>query len=156
MRCPIQHIDITENPKLSMRRDILIIAAVVVICAVIALILLSTMGPAHAEITTVTTDKDLYHSNEKMNITITVNSAGNMDNTTARIEGIRDDSGKLRISHEMPANLSAGPNVIFYEYKLPSCSHCSGIEEGTYEVNVTLIRNGVPVSNMTRSVELRQ
>ena len=139
-----------------MRRDILIIAAVVVVCAVIGMILLSVMGPAHAEITAVSTDKDLYHSNEHMNITFMVNSAGNMDNTTARIEGIRDEDGKLRIKHDMPANLTAGPNVLFYSYKLPSCSECSGLGEGTYQVNVTLIRNGVPVSNMTRSVELRQ
>jgi len=156
MQCPIQHIDITQNLNLSMRRDILIIAAVVVICAVVAMILLSVMGPAHAEITAVTTDKDLYHSNEKMNITIMVNSAGNMDNTTARIEGIRDDDGKFRIKHDMPANLSEGSNVLVYEYKLPSCSKCSGLGEGTYQVNVTLIRNGVPVSNMTHSVELKQ
>ncbi len=139
-----------------MRRDILIIAAVVVTCAVIGMILLSVMGPAHAEITGISTDKDLYHSNEIMNITIIVNSAGNMDNTTARIEGIQDKNGKMRISHDMPTNLSAGPNVLFYEYKLPTCSHCSGLEEGTYQVNVTLIRNGVPVSNMTLPVELRQ
>ena len=139
-----------------MRRDILIIGAALVVCALIALILLSVLGPAHAEITAVSTDKDLYHSNELMKITITVNSAGNMDNTTARIEGIRDDDAKLRISHDMPANLSTGPNVLFYEYKLPACSHCSGLEEGTYQVNVTLIRNGAPVSNMTHSVELRQ
>jgi hypothetical protein len=139
-----------------MRRDILIIAAVVVLCAVIALILLSTLGPAHAEITSVTTDKDLYHSNEIMNITIMVNSAGNMDNTTARIEGISDENGKMRISHEMPANLSAGPNILFYAYKLPSCSKCAGLDAGTYQVNVTLIRNGSPVSNMTHSFQLEQ
>jgi uncharacterized membrane protein len=139
-----------------MRRDILIIGAALVVCALIALILLSVLGPAHAEITAVTTDKDLYHSNENLNITILINSAGNMDNTTARIEGIRDENGKMRISHEMPANLTAGPNILFYQYKLPSCSKCSGLEEGTYQVNVTLIRNSAPISNMTHSFELRQ
>ena len=139
-----------------MRRDILIIGAALVVCALIALILLSVLGPAHAEITAVTTDKDLYHSNENLNITILINSAGNMDNTTARIEGIQDENGKMRISHEMPANLTAGPNILFYQYKLPSCSKCSGLEEGTYQVNVTLIRNGAPISNMTHSFELRQ
>ena len=139
-----------------MRRDILIIGAVVVVCAVIALILLSVLGPAHAEVTGVTTDKDLYHSNEKMNITIMVNSAGDMSNTTARIQGILDSDGKMRISHDMPANLSAGPNILMYQYKLPSCSKCSGLEEGTYQVNVSLIRNGALVSNMTHSFELRQ
>ncbi len=139
-----------------MRRDILIIGAALIVCAIVALILLSVLGPAHAEITAVTTDKDLYHSNEKMNITFLINSAGNMDNTTARIEGIQDQDGHLRISHDMPANLTAGPNIFFYQHQLPSCSKCSGLGEGTYQVNVTLLRNGIQISNMTHSFELRQ
>jgi hypothetical protein len=139
-----------------MRRELLIIAAAVVICAFIALVLTSILGPAHAEITSLTTDKDLYHSNEIMKITIMVNSVGSMENTTARFEGILDENGLMRISHDMPINLSVGPNILTYEYNLPSCSKCSGLAEGTYQVTATLIRNGDPISNMTYSFQLKQ
>ena len=141
---------------MNMNRNILIIAAVLVVCAAIAIVFLPVVGPANTEITTVSTDKDLYHSNEFMKIIITINSAGNLDNATVRIEGIRDEYGMMRITHDMPVNLSPGPNIFFYEYQLPSCSKCSGLGEGTYPVNVTLLRNGVPLSTMTRSVELKQ
>ena len=120
------------------------------------MILPLVVGPAQTKITAVTTDKDLYHSNEIMKITIAINSAGNLDNATVSIDCIRDQYGMMRITHDMPVNLSPGPNIFFYEYNLPSCSKCSGLGEGTYQVNVTLLRRGVPLSTMTHSVELKQ
>jgi len=140
-----------------MRKDVLVGIIVVVIVAAIAVILLSLPPePARAEITAVTTDKDLYHSNEIMKIVISVNSAGKMDNTTVRIEGIQDHHGGMRLSHVMPANISPGPAVFTYDYQLPSCSSCAGLNPGVYEFNVTLVRNSAIISNMTQSVQIEQ
>jgi hypothetical protein len=140
-----------------MRRDVLAAVIVVVIVAVIAIILLSLPPqPAGAQITAVTTDKELYHSNEVMNIVISVTTAGNLDNTTVRIEGISDRHGRMRLSHEIPANLSAGPATFIYDYQLPSCSSCAGLDPGLYQVNISLVKNGVIISNMTRNVQIEQ
>jgi hypothetical protein len=140
-----------------MRRDVLATVIVVVIVAVIVIILLSlSHQPAEAHITAVTTDKELYHSNEIMNIVISVMSAGNVDNSTVRIEGISDRHGRMRLFHEIPANLSSGPATFIYDYQLPSCSSCAGLDPGTYQVNITLEQNGVVISNMTRSVRIEQ
>jgi hypothetical protein len=139
-----------------MGKDIL---AIVISALILAACLISagcTSSPRGATITAVTTDKDLYHSNDIMNIAISVMTAGTMDNTTVRIEGISDRHGRMRLSHEIPANLSTGPATFIYDYQLPSCSSCAGLDPGTYEVNITLVRNGVIISNMTRTVQLEQ
>jgi hypothetical protein len=138
-----------------MRRDLPVVILAVVILAAIAVILSSLLSePARAEITAITTDKDLYHSDEVMKITISANATQKMDNTTVRIEGIEDWYGKMHLSHEIPVTLSPGPVVFTYDYKLPSCSKCSGLPYGVYKINVTLIRNGAIISNMTRPVQI--
>jgi hypothetical protein len=140
-----------------MHRDTL--AAIVIVLVVVAIVVILSLhpaGPAHPAITAVTTDKDLYHSNEIMKIAVFLNSSQKTDDTTVRIEGIQDRFGRMRLSHNMPANISPGSVVLTYDFQLPSCSSCSGLKRGFYEINVTLVRNGAIISNMTRSVQLSQ
>jgi maltose-binding protein MalE len=139
-----------------MQRKIVIIALAVVIIVVLAAVALLFAGPAHAEIASVTTDKDLYHSSEVMKMTIAVSSSGNMDNTTVRIDGIRDTYNRTRLSHEIHANLTSGQIIFTYDFELPSCSRCAGLPEGSYPFNVTLVHDNVVISNMTGSVQIAQ
>jgi hypothetical protein len=145
-----------EHRSYNMRRDLLIVAIVVVAVAVIGVILLSHSGPVNAQIASVETEKDLYHSDEIMNITVEVTSTGNLDNATLMIEGIQDKHGRTRLSHEMQVNLTSGVNNFTYDYQLPECSSCAGLNAGTYQVNVTLTENGTVISNATKSVEIQQ
>ncbi len=141
-----------------MRRDVLIVAVVVAAILVVAVsaILVSSFSPARAEIAAVSTDKDLYHSKETMKIAIMVRSSGQMDNTTVRIEGIEDKNGRMRLSHSMPAQITSDQTVVNYSYELPSCSKCAGLDPGDYQFNVTLERNGIPISNATHSIRIEQ
>ena len=140
-----------------MRRDVLILIVVVVVIAAAALAAIPLLfGPAHAEITSVSTDRDLYHSNEVMHIVIGVNSAGNIGNTSLNINGIIDRNGNTRLTHEIEAPLSPGPAVLTYDYQLPPCSHCAGLDPGMYEFNVTLVHDGVEISRMAHSVDIEQ
>ncbi|MBP1929754.1 hypothetical protein J2741_002350 [Methanolinea mesophila] len=140
-----------------MRRDILILIVVVVIIAAAVLVVVPLLfGPASAEITSVSTDRDLYHSNEVMHIMIGVNAAGNLENTTMSISGIVDSHGNNRLSHEMAVPLSPGPAVLTYDYQLPPCSHCAGLDPGPYEFNVTLLHDGIEISRMAHSVDIEQ
>ena len=140
-----------------MHRDTLAAIIIVpVVAAIVVILFLHPAGPALPAITAVTTDKDLYHSNEVMKIAISLNSSQKTNDTTVRIEGIQDRFGRMRLSHTMPANISPGSVVLTYDYQLPSCSSCSGLKGGVYEINVTLDRNGAIISNMTRSVQLSQ
>ena len=140
-----------------MRRDVLILIVAVGVIAVAAVAAIPLLfGPAHAEITSVSTDRDLYHSNEVMHITIGVNAAGNMGNSTLDINGITDRNGNIRLTHEMEAQLSPGPAILTYDYQLPPCSHCAGLDPGMYEFNVTLVQDGVELSRMAHSVDIEQ
>ena len=140
-----------------MRRDVLILIVVVVVIAAAVLAAIPLLfGPAHAEITSVSTDRDLYHSNEVIHITIGVSASGNMGNITMNINGITDRNGNIRLSHEMAAPLSPGPAILTDDYQLPACSHCSGLDPGLYEFNVTLVQDGVELSRMAHSVDIEQ
>jgi uncharacterized protein (DUF58 family) len=138
------------------RNSLAVIILVLLLAAVAVILFLLPPEPPRAEITAVTTDKDRYHSNEVMNITISVHADRTMDNTTLSIEGIQDRFGRMRLSKTLPASLSAGPANITYDFRLPSCSSCAGLLPGTYEINVTLFRNGAVLSNMTQSVKLEK
>jgi hypothetical protein len=141
-----------------MQKNTLIFIAVlvVILLAVSAMACTSLFKPASAEVTSVTTDRDLYHSNDVMMMKILVNSTGFTTDTTLKIEGITDTYGQTRLSHIMRANLTPGPNVFLYDYHLPTCSKCSGLDPGNYPLNITLDKNGTIISNMTITVHLEQ
>jgi len=137
-----------------MRRDLLIVTVILVIIAASAVP--GCLGPGTARITSVTTDKDLYHSKEVMNITVLASSQGDMHNTTLRLRGIQSQHGDFQLDEEIPVNLSPGLNTLVYDHQLPSCSSCSGLGAGTYQIEVELIHNGMIASNMTHSFKLEQ
>jgi hypothetical protein len=139
-----------------MRRDLLIIAgALMVVVLVVALVVLSG-AIAHADILSVTTDNDLYHSNNVMKITVTVTSSGTISNAAVNITGITDRYGDVRLSHVIPANLSPGTNTLTYDYQLPPCSHCAGLDPGTYSFNVSLERDGMILDQTNHSIRIEQ
>lgn len=137
-----------------MRRNFLIVSVIVVILA--ACLVPGCLGPGSASITSVTTDKDLYHSKEVMNITVLANAQGDMSNTTLKIRGLQDRHGDFQLEKEIPVNLSSGLNILAYDHQLPSCSSCSGLSEGTYQIEIELIHDGTIISNMSHSIQLKQ
>ncbi len=145
-----------QRKTLFMRKDLLIIAAVVLVVVAVAAVGCLSSGIARADILSVSTDKDLYHSNEVMKISIDITSSGTLDNTLVRIEGIEDRYGNLRLTREIAANLSPGTNQFSEDFRLPSCSHCAGLDAGTYFVNVTLEKEGVIMDTVSRQVQIEQ
>ena len=55
-----------------MRRDLLVIAAIILVVVVAIAIITFSPGPTLPDIHSVSTDKDLYHSNEVMMVSIEV------------------------------------------------------------------------------------
>jgi hypothetical protein len=139
-----------------MQKNTVIFTAVLVVVLIAVSAMACSSLPASAKVTSVTTDKDLYHSNDVMKMEILVNSTGFTTDTSLKIEGITDTYGQTRLSHIMSANLTPGPNIFLYDYHLPSCSKCSGLDPGNYPINVTLDKNGTIISNLSTTVHLEQ
>ncbi len=138
-----------------MRRDLIIAALAMVTVAVMisACTQLSGSGPT---IESVATDKDLYHSNEVMQITIVVESPGAASNASVVINGIQDINGRNRLDLNMTTSLLRGPNTLTYPYQLPSCSHCAGLDPGDYQFNVTVLENGMSSKKVNHTVRIEQ
>jgi len=117
---------------------------------------LAMTNPVNAHIVNVSTDKDLYHSNEVMVINVTVSSPGTLTNTSLRFDGLRDNYGRERISHDIPGDLKPGETNITYSYNLPPCSICAGFSPGKYSFNVSLVQGTTVLSNMTHFIQIEQ
>ncbi|NYT07994.1 MAG: hypothetical protein GKC05_07065 [Methanomicrobiales archaeon] len=139
-----------------MRRDLLIIAAAILVVVAVAAVGCLSSGIARADILSVSTDKDLYHSNEVMKISIDITASGTLNNTLLKIEGIEDRYGNLRLTREIAANLSPGTNQFSEDFRLPSCSHCAGLDAGSYFVNVTIEKDGMVMDSASRQVQIEQ
>jgi hypothetical protein len=139
-----------------MRRDLLIVAGVLMVAVLVVALVVLSGALAHADILSVTTDNDLYHSNNVMKITVTVTSSGKINNAVVNITGITDRYGDDKLVHVMPVNLSPGTNTLTYNHQLPSCSHCSGLDPGTYSFNITLERDGMIMDQANHSIRIEQ
>ena len=139
-----------------MRRDRLSIAVALLGVITVAALVVGCTGLTRADILSVNTDKELYHSNNVMNITVAVTSPRTIDNVTLNITGIQDRYGDLRLSHKIQANLSPGTNTLTYDYQLPPCSKCAGIDPGNYSFNVTLEQGGTILDQTNYSIQLEQ
>ncbi|MBL7118211.1 MAG: PGF-CTERM sorting domain-containing protein [Candidatus Syntrophoarchaeum sp.] len=114
-------------------------------------------SPADADnaikIVSLSTDKDVYHSNEEMEIVLSLYSPGNVSNVLVEVSGVKNRGGKDLISSSRKATLTPGENEMTFIKKLPSCSPCAGIGVGTYFINVS-VAYGDEVVNATHSIAI--
>jgi hypothetical protein len=108
------------------------------------------------EIENVTTEGGTYHSGEIMNITVVLKSATDVSGVYTNVSGITNKRGKKMLFKETTTNLTRGLNNVTFAYKMPACSSCSGISEGTYQFNASVVYGNVTVGNSTCSVVLKQ
>jgi len=97
----------------------------------------------------VSADKEVYRSAETLNLTLTISSNSNV-NATVLMTGI---SGRMNI--ERAIELDAGNNLLFVDYKLPSCNVCGGIRPGNHDILTKVIYGNVTL-NKTIAVEIQQ
>jgi hypothetical protein len=143
-----------NNKNKQMKR--LITAGVLVCMAVMLTGCVSVPITESVEIENVTTDKDTYHSNEIMNITVVLKSATDVSGVYANVSGVTNKRGKNLLFKETTTNLTRGLNNVTFTYKMPACSSCSGISEGAYYFNTSVVYGNVTVANATYSVVLKQ
>lgn len=100
-------------------------------------------------------DRELYHSNELINITVTVISEKEIGGAALRVYGLKKSS-YYYLDKKENIDIKAGVNVYRYEMKTPRCNVCSGIKAGTYNINAEITYLGGVVGAGIKEVEIRQ
>jgi hypothetical protein len=82
----------------------------------------------------VSTEKSFYYSLEKINITVNISADLDMKNVTILVYGIENTREVLLLNTNKNTDLHAGNNLADFDYRLPSCSYCSGMPPGNYSI----------------------
>ena len=106
------------------------------------------------ELTSLNTDKELYHSGEMIHIAFNINSQTVLNNVSIRFYGIY--SRIYRLDQTKIVDLIMGENTITLDYQAPRCYGCSGISPGTYQITADVIYNNEILTNNSISIEIRQ
>ncbi len=88
-------------------------------------------------ILSISTEKDIYHSNETLQIQLDFNSS---DNGKGQIEvsGIKNAFDRPSINEKREVSIEKGSNSFIFDFKTPSCEECSAIEPGVHDINATV------------------
>lgn len=114
----------------------------------------TTVMPDQEVEISLSTDKETYHSNEHMDIAVTIDSPAIFRDVGVRVYGIK--AGSYRLDKTEKMNLSIGVNTLTFSYKTPRCTGCAGIRPGNYQINVDLIYTNDFIARATKNVEIKQ
>lgn len=105
-------------------------------------------------------DKDTYSFAEAMLVQVIIDTSQSMDNVTIEGEGL------ISIKNGIPrANLRFGPrtvdllpgtNIINFTERVPSCSPCTNLTAGSYNITASVTYEGAIIANMSRSIYLTE
>lgn len=103
------------------------------------------------KVVSLSTDKDVYHLSENMEIVLSVYSRENVSNVLIKVSGLKGRHGSNLVSFSRDANLSAGENKRVFSYGIPSCG-CA-VCYGNSFINASVFHDG-GVVNATHSIAL--
>lgn len=103
-----------------------------------------------------TTDKNLYHSGENINLNLKINIHRAIDNVNLFIFGIKNRYDEYSVYEIKMVNLNKGENNLRYSLKLPYCNSCSGVKEGEYQIKIELIKNEILLGESDLNISLKQ
>ena len=121
-----------------MKSSMLLIITLVLVCGTIfAVEGISYLLDDSIEVR-ITSDKEVYYPGDPMIISLSMESASDLNGVEIMVEGIKDSRGINKISRSFEKNLTKTDNNITIEYVTPSCSKCTGIYPGTYFIDATV------------------
>ena len=91
------------------------------------------------KIVTLSTNKDVYHPNEEMDVFLSIYSTENLSEVLVTVSGLTNRYGAHFVSFSRKTDLIAGMNDITFTRYLPSCSSCAGLSLGAYFINATVV-----------------
>ncbi len=99
-------------------------------------------------------DKEVYYSNEEMNISVKVLSSEEVEGARINLLGIY--STRERLNRKRIVELQEGENEFYFSYTTPRCYGCAGISQGFYNITSELEYMGKVRASSTLEVEIRE
>jgi rhodanese-related sulfurtransferase len=134
-------------------RQIGVVITVVVVLVAFAGAALQNVGAAATQsadnelaIVSFSTDKDLYSAREEMTISLSLHAPEEISNASIEVTGVKSTKGVYYVQYASQQDLTAGANTITFTKKLPSCSRCAGISQGTYLLDASVIHDSKVVT----------
>ncbi len=104
---------------------------------------------------TLTTEKVVYKSMDKINIVINISSGGDIDNVTLYVRGITAKMDK-GLDIEETFDLKEGKKNLKYVYQIPRCTtgDCTGITPGEYTIRAIIGHSEDALATVTKDIRI--
>lgn len=89
----------------------------------------------------VSTEQDVYHSNETLNVHVDFNSTAAGDGSV-QVSGIKNAFGRALINETRDISIKEDHNRFDFGFKTPSCEECTALSPGVYAINATVSFGG--------------
>jgi len=113
-------------------------------------------GEPSEPILNLSSDKEVYHSSEKMELNATIETNTVMENVTVKVYGIKDRRGNYRINGEKEITVDPPRTSETFVFQMPSCYGCAGISPGEYEIMMEVLQEGQMIDNSSLRIELEK
>ncbi|MCD6590799.1 MAG: hypothetical protein J7K72_02400 [Candidatus Aenigmarchaeota archaeon] len=101
-------------------------------------------------------NKEIYHSSDEMQLTLTIKASMNIENLTIKIRGVKDRFGHYRIKTEKVINLTEPESTEIFKFRVPSCYGCAGVSPGEYKIVTKILKNGELIGNLSKTIKLEK
>ncbi|MBD3359619.1 MAG: hypothetical protein GF365_02840 [Candidatus Buchananbacteria bacterium] len=89
------------------------------------------------------TDQEIYHSREKISLTVEILSDQNLNDVIITAQGITNSVNRSYFNQSKIINLQKNSRQqIKFSQILPNCNSCSGLRPGNYNINVSINKQG--------------
>jgi len=116
-----------------------------------------TTTPETSQLTlNLSSNKEVYHSSEEMELRTTIETSSRAENLTIKVYGIKDRRGKFRVNGEKVVDINPPGTSETFAFRMPSCYGCAGVSPGEYEIIFEVMHTGEVIGNFSKTVKLEE
>ena len=101
-----------------------------------------------------TADKDTYTFGEFMLLQVTVKTSESMENVTIEGNGLVSSKGPQVRLGPRTVDLLPGTNIVNFTQRVPSCSPCTKLDEGRYNITASVSYKKEVIAEVSCTVTL--
>src|SRR3972149_2333606 len=93
------------------------------------------------ELFSISTEKDVYHSNETLKVHLDFNSTKE-GSAMLQVAGIKNLFGKAMVTESRDVIMNKGDNGFDFDFTTPSCEECDAVSPGVHYLNASVSIGG--------------